>query len=153
MTRLKPAIITCSGSVLVKPRIVRQTDKIRPDLYCSFVFKFNELLYPSESINRINQRIEPRILSLLETDQVYTDQDGVIKHFEKPDRSIWWVEITGLNIQVLPERDEPKPVIPVGPIIEGEGTLIPVEPEDASPLNTDNKEDTEESNKDDAKGD
>jgi hypothetical protein len=129
---ITPVIITCSGAVHSKPRLVRRRESQTPLEECEFVLKFREDVYPDHEIpNVANESVvrkyEDKILSLFSVEGIYTDKDGVIRQFEKPDNRIWWIEVRAISTKQLktipfpPERESFE-----GPIIEGE--VVPTEP-------------------------
>lgn len=123
---ITPVIITCSGTVYSKPRLVRRRESQGSREECEFVLKFREDIYPGQDLPNVDnefvvRKYESKVLSLFSVEGFYTDKDGVIQQFEKPDNLIWWIEVKAISTKQLktipvPPGFEP----PNGPTIEGE---------------------------------
>lgn len=103
---LTPILITCSGIVQSRPRVVRRRAHQTPRQVCEFVFKFSTTYAPGEPIPNIDdehviRQYEEKVVSLLSVEGIYTDKEGVIQQFNKPDRDPWWVELKSIGSKTL----------------------------------------------------
>lgn len=122
---ITPVVITCTGTVSSKPRLVRRRERQTPYVECEFVFKFRYDVQSGDTIPSVDSELivrhyENRVLSLLSVEGIYTDSDGVIRHFEQPTNRIWWVEIRAISTKTLKPIPLALPEPPEGPTIEGE---------------------------------
>lgn len=125
---ITPYIVTCKGTIYSRPRFVRRRNNQTPEKLCEFTFRFRGDIdtegggeLPDLENDIVVRNYETRVQSFIETDEIYTDDDGVIHRFKKPNHDLWWLELTEIGIKVLkPYKAMGYRPIAEGPVVEGE---------------------------------
>ena len=128
---ITPVIISCNGAVYGRPRLVRRRARQTPEQLCEFTFKFKVFVEPGESLPDLEDEFvvrfyEERIRSFFEVDAVYTDKDGEIHRFNRPNQ-VWWIELTGIGSKA----QKPVPVPAPQPQPSFDGPIIDMQLEPA----------------------